>query len=241
MIDANEANGLFREYRRTGDKNIRNRLVENYIYIAEILAKKFAGRGVEYDDLFQVASEALITGVEKYDPDMGTQFTTYITPTVTGIIKNYFRDYSRAVRLPRRVYALSAKIRTETNEYFKEHGVKPTVRQLSEKLGVSEELVMEALEYRAPVSLDATVKGDEGEGLLYDVIPYANNGFESFEDSESLKTEIEKLDPTEKKVVTLRFVQGKSQSEVGKILGVSQMFVSRAERKIVEKLKDALL
>ena len=105
MIDANEANGLFREYRRTGDKNIRNRLVENYIYIAEILAKKFAGRGVEYDDLFQVASEALITGVEKYDPDMGTQFTTYITPTVTGIIKNYFRDYSRAVRLPRRVYA----------------------------------------------------------------------------------------------------------------------------------------
>ena len=159
MIDANEANGLFREYRRTGDKNIRNRLVENYIYIAEILAKKFAGRGVEYDDLFQVASEALITGVEKYDPDMGTQFTTYITPTVTGIIKNYFRDYSRAVRLPRRVYALSAKIRTETNEYFKEHGVKPTVRQLSEKLGVSEELIMEALEYRAPVSLDATVKG----------------------------------------------------------------------------------
>ena len=70
---------------------------------------------------------------------------------------------------------------------------------------------------------------------------YANSGFESFEDSESLKTEIEKLDPTEKKVVTLRFVQGKSQSEVGKILGVSQMFVSRAERKIVEKLKDALL
>ncbi len=241
MIDASEANGLFREYRRTGDKNIRNRLVENYIYIAEILAKKFAGRGVEYDDLFQVASEALITGVEKYDPDMGTQFTTYITPTVTGIIKNYFRDYSRAVRLPRRVYALSAKIRTETNEYFKEHGVKPTVRQLSEKLGVSEELVMEALEYRAPVSLDATVKGDEGEGLLYDVIPDANNGFETFEDSESLKTEIEKLDPTEKKVITLRFVQGKSQSEVGKILGVSQMFVSRAERKIVEKLKDALL
>ncbi len=241
MIDANEANGLFREYRRTGDKNIRNRLVENYIYIAEILAKKFAGRGVEYDDLFQVASEALITGVEKYDPDMGTQFTTYITPTVTGIIKNYFRDYSRAVRLPRRVYALSAKIRTETNEYFKEHGVKPTVRQLSEKLGVSEELIMEALEYRAPVSLDATVKGDEGEGLLYDVIPYANSGFESCVDYQYFKTEIEKLDPTEKKVVTLRFVQGKSQSEVGKILGVSQMFVSRAERKIVEKLKDALL
>lgn len=241
MIDANEANRLFREYRKTGDLKIRNRLVENYIYIAEILAKKFAGRGVEYDDLLQVASEALISGVEKYDPDMGTQFTTYITPTVTGIIKNYFRDYSRAVRLPRRVYVLAAKIRTETNEYFKKHGVKPTVKQLSETLGVSEELVMEALEYRAPVSLDATVKSEDGEGLLYEVIPDGGNVFEKFEDSESLRSEIEKLDPTEKKVVALRFVQGKSQSEVGKILGVSQMFVSRAERKIVEKLKDALL
>lgn len=241
MIDANEANRLFREYRKTGDLKIRNRLVENYIYIAEILAKKFAGRGVEYDDLLQVASEALISGVEKYDPDMGTQFTTYITPTVTGIIKNYFRDYSRAVRLPRRVYVLAAKIRTETNEYFKKHGVKPTVKQLSETLGVSEELVMEALEYRAPVSLDATVKSEDGEGLLYEVIPDGGNVFEKFEDTESLRSEIEKLDPTEKKVVALRFVQGKSQSEVGKILGVSQMFVSRAERKIVEKLKDALL
>ena len=75
---------------------------------------------------------------------------------------------------------------------------------------------------------------------LYDAIPAADN-FENFEDAEALKTEIEKLDPTEKQVITLRYVQGKSQSEVGKILGVSQMFVSRAERKIVEKLKEALI
>ena len=241
MIDAKEADKLFREYRVSRDINIRNKLVENYIYVAEILAKKFAGRGVEYDDLFQVASEALIAGVEKFDPDMGTQFTTYITPTVTGIIKNYFRDYSRAVRPPRRVYTLAAKIRTESNEYYKEYGKKPTVKQLSEMLGASEELIMEALEYRAPVSLDAKVGGEDGEGLLYDVIPDTSDSFESFEDSESLRTEIAKLDPTEQKVVSLRFVQGKSQSEVGKILGVSQMFVSRAERKIVEKLRDCLL
>ena len=241
MIDANEADKLFREYRRTGDVAVRNKLVENYIYVAEILAKKFTGRGVEYDDLLQVASEALIAGVEKFDPDMGVQFTTYITPTVTGIIKNYFRDFSRAVRPPRRIYSLASKIRAESNEYFKEHGAKPTVKQLSSALGVSEELVMEALEYRAPVSLDAKVSGGDGEGHLYDVIPDMTDGFESFEDSESLRSEISKLDPTEQKVVALRFVQGKSQSEVGKILGVSQMFVSRAERKIVEKLRKSLL
>jgi RNA polymerase sigma factor (sigma-70 family) len=132
-------------------------------------------------------------------------------------------------------------VRAESNEFYKEHGVKPTVKQLSEKLNVSEEEVIEALEYHAPVSLDATVKSEDGEGLMYDIIPDNKDTFEKFEDFESLKAEIEKLDPTEKKVVTLRFIQGKSQSEVGKILGVSQMFVSRAERRIVEKLKEALL
>ena len=240
MMTNEQANELFREYRRTGDKKLRNKLVENYIYIAEILAKKFAGRGVEYDDLLQVASEALILGVEKFDPDLGNQFTTYVTPTITGMIKNYFRDYSRSVRLPRRIYALGSKIKDETNEYYKQYGVKPTVKQLAEKLGESEEAVMEAMESRHPVSLDGTVQNEDGEGMLYDVIPDPVDSFEKFDDAQSLRDEIKKLSPTEQKVVALRFVQGKSQSEVGKILGVSQMFVSRAERKIVEKLKDAL-
>ncbi len=240
MMTNEQADELFREYRRTGDKSLRNRLVENYIYIAEILAKKFAGRGVEYDDLMQVASEALILGVEKFDPDLGNKFTTYVTPTITGMIKNYFRDYSRSVRLPRRIYSLAAKIKSETNDYYKQHGVKPTVKQLAEKLGESEEAVIEAMECRHPISLDGTVQSEDGEAVLYDVIPDPVDPFEKFDDSQSLKEEIKKLSPTEQQVVSLRFVQGKSQSEVGKILGVSQMFVSRAERKIVEKLKEAL-
>lgn len=235
-----QANELFRQYRKTGDKSVRNKLVENYMYIAEILAKKFAGRGVEYDDLLQVAFEALILGVEKFDPDMGNQFTTYVTPTITGMIKNYFRDYSRSVRLPRRIYTLGTRIKNETNEYYKQYGVKPTVKQLAEKLGESEEAVMEAMESRHPVSLDGTVQNEDGDGVLYDVIPDPVDSFEKLDDAQSLKDEIKKLSPTEQKVVALRFVQGKSQSEVGKILGVSQMFVSRAERKIVEKLKEAL-
>lgn len=241
MMDARTADELFRQYRQTGDIKIRNRLVENYIYIAEILAKKFAGRGVEYDDLLQVASEALIGGVEKFDPDLGNQFTTYVTPRITGMIKNYFRDFSRSVRLPRKIYILATKIKNETNEYYKQYGTKPTIKQLSEKLGVSEEAVIEAMECRSSISLDSTVQNEDSEGALYDVIPDNNDTFERFDDMDSLKTEIEKLDPTEKQVVTLRFVQGKSQAEVGKILGVSQMFVSRAERKIMEKLKEALI
>lgn len=240
MLTDEQANELFRKLRETGDLSIRNKLVENYMYVAEILAKKFAGRGVEYDDLLQIASEALISGVEKFDPDLGNKFTTYITPTVTGLIRNYFRDYSRSIRLPRRVYALSSKVKNEINEYYKEHGVKPTVRWLSERLGVSEELVIEAMECRTPVSLDATVKGEDSDAPFYEVIADDTDSYEQFEDAEALRTEIAKLDPTEQKVVSLRFLQGKSQSEVGKIMGVSQMFVSRAERKIIDKLKEAL-
>lgn len=242
MTEEKDIDGLFKEYKMTGDPALRNRIVEHYFYIAEILAKKFSGRGVEYDDLLQVASEALISGVEKFDPDLGNRFTTYITPTITGNIKNYFRDYSRAIRLPRSIYAIATKLREVTDNYFRKTGEKPTVKQLAEIMGCEEERIIEALECRAPVSLDVGVTNADGdEAPLYEAISDGGNAFESFEDAESLREEIKKLDSTEQKVVSLRFLQGKSQSEVGKILGVSQMFVSRAERKIVEKLKDALL
>lgn len=234
------ANELFREYRKTGDKAIRNELIENYMYVAQILAKKFAGRGVDYDDLLQIASEALISGVEKFDPDLGYMFTTYVTPTITGIIRNYFRDYSRSVRVPRKLYALSAKVKAAVNEFYKANGVKPTVKQLSEQLGESEETILEAMECRAPVSLDSTVKGEDSDVPLYEVIADGHNFFESFEDDESLKTEIAKLSQIERQIIVLRYFHGRSQAEAGKILGVSQMFVSRAEHKIKEKLREAL-
>lgn len=242
MMSQEEADGLFLKYRETKDIAIRNKLVENYLYIAEILAKKFSGRGVDYEDLYQIASEALISGVEKFDPSLGNKFTTYITPTITGMIKNYFRDFSRAIRLPRRVYAVAADVKKAAEEYYSTHGVKPSVKALSALTGHSEEEIMEALECRTPVSLDARVTGEDGEGdaPLYDAVSDDGNRFEAFEDSESLKTEIQKLDDIEKKVITLRYINGKSQTEVGKILGVSQMFVSRAERKIMEKLRESL-
>lgn len=240
MMTNEQALELFRKYRETGDKSVRNALIENYMYVAEILAKKFAGRGVEYDDLLQIASEGLISGVEKFNPDMGYMFTTYVTPTITGLIRNYFRDYSHAVRVPRKLYALYAKVRDEINTYYKKHGVKPTVKQLAAILDESEENILEALECRTPVSLDATVKNDDGEAPVYDFIADDNRTFENFEDREALRTEISKLSDIEQEVVKLRFLQGKSQAEAGKELGMSQMFVSRAEKRIVEKLKEAL-
>ncbi len=240
MMTNEQALDLFRKYRETGDIAVRNALIENYMYVAEILAKKFSGRGVDYDDLVQVASEGLIAGVEKFDPDLGFRFTTFVTPTITGMIRNYFRDYSQSVRVPRKLYALNARVKEAVATYYQQNGTKPTAKQLSSILGESEEDVLQAMECRSPLSLDATVKNDEGEAPVYDFIPDDRIDFENFEDRETLRAEISKLSETEQKVVRLRFLEGKSQAEAGKELGVSQMFVSRAEKKIIDKLKEAL-
>ena len=108
MMTDEKVSELFARYKETGDIALRNQIAEKYLYIAEILAKKFTGRGVEYDDLKQVAALALIRGIDRFDPDMGMQFSTFITPTVTGEIKNYFRDKSRMVKLPRRLSEIHA-------------------------------------------------------------------------------------------------------------------------------------
>ena len=137
---------LFRKYRETGDIAIRNQIVEKYLYIASVLAKKFVGRGVEYDDLYQVASLALIKGVERFDERKGLKFSTFITPTITGEIKNYFRDRSRLVHLPRKVSELRVSIKREAEKFLAETGRNATAKELAARLGVSEEDVLRCSE-----------------------------------------------------------------------------------------------
>ncbi|MGN0807739.1 MAG: sigma-70 family RNA polymerase sigma factor [Candidatus Coproplasma sp.] len=230
---------LFRTYKQTGDVKIRNKLVENYMYVAEIWAKRYSGKGVEYDDLLQIAYEALILGIEKFDPDKGNKFTTYISPTIRGIIQNYFRDNSRLVRLPRKLNELNIKIKKVINEYYQQNGTKPTVRQIAELVGEKEEYVIEAMECRTPVSLDATVQGEDSDVPLYEVIEGDNSSFDNFEVNESLKTELNKLSPIEQQVIAFRRT-GLSQAEIGRRLGVNQMSVCRTEARALEKLRAAL-
>ncbi|MBR2329938.1 MAG: B/F/G family RNA polymerase sigma-70 factor, partial [Clostridia bacterium] len=132
---------LFVRYKESGDVAIRNQIAEHYLYIADILAKKFVGRGVEYDDLKQVASYALLRGIERFNLDMGMQFSTFITPTITGEIKNYFRDKSRMVKLPRRLGEIHAAAKKFSAEEEARTGVKPSVKRIAEGLKLTEEEV----------------------------------------------------------------------------------------------------
>ena len=234
-------NELFIKYKETGDVAIRNQIAEKYLYIADILAKKFVGRGVEFDDLKQVASLALLKGIDRFDPDMQMQFTTFITPTITGEIKNYFRDKSRIIKLPRRLSEVSVKVREFINRYQAERGEKPPVKTICEALEFSEEEVVRAMEVSGTVSLDSVASTGEDETTsLYAILPDQSDEFENFETREALKIAMQDFSEIERKIIAYRFVDELSQSEIAKRLGVSQMFVSRMERSLLERLKSKL-
>ncbi len=232
-------NELFIRYRETRDLALRNKIAEKYLYIADILAKKFVGRGVEFDDLKQVASLALLNGIDRFDPTLGIKFTTFITPTLTGEIKNYFRDKSRLIKLPRRLSEISAKVKNYANEYQAETGEKPAVKDIAAALMLSEEEVVQALEVSGVASLDA-VTDTEADAPLYSVIPSYEENYETLEISDALASAMQDFSDTERAIITFRYQKGLSQTETAKKLGVSQMFVSRLERKLLSKLKDRL-
>ena len=233
---------LFARYKETGDVAIRNKIAEKYLYIADILAKKFVGRGVEYDDLKQVASYALLRGIDRFEPNMGMQFTTFSTPTITGEIKNYFRDKSRTVKLPRRLGEISAAAKKFSAEEEARTGEKPTVKRIAEGLKLTEEEVVKALEVGGTLSLDSMAASveDGEERSLYALLPDDEDRYESFEIKETLRAAMKGFSDIEKALIKYRYEDELSQSETARRLGVSQMFVSRMERKLLLKLKENL-
>ncbi len=234
-------NELFRQYKETGDISLRNQIAEKYLYIADILAKKFVGRGVEFDDLKQVASLALLKGIDRFDPELQMQFTTFITPTITGEIKNYFRDKSRMIKLPRRLSEVGVKVREFIGKYEAEHGEKPPVKTICEGLGFTEEEVVKAMEIGGTVSLDSVAStGEDERTSLYAILPDENDAFEAFEIREALTAAMQDFSDVEKKVIAYRFVDELSQNETAKRLNVSQMFVSRMERNLLQRLRKKL-
>ncbi|MBQ9114051.1 MAG: sigma-70 family RNA polymerase sigma factor [Clostridia bacterium] len=236
-------NELFKRYKESGDITIRNQIAEHYLYITEILAKKFVGRGVEYDDLQQIAAMALVRGIDRFDVDQGVQFSTFITPTIAGEIKNYFRDNSRMIKVPRRLGELNLAVRKFSLEYEKENGDKPKIKKIAQVLNVEEEDVVKALEIGGTVSLDGmmTASDEDNDKSLYGVLASGEDGYEQFETQETLSSAMQDFSDEEKALVKYRFVDGLSQSDTAKKLGgKSQMYVSRMERRLLEKLKDRL-
>lgn len=239
-----EITDMLRHYALTRDEALRNKLVEAHLYIASIVARRFARRGVDYDDLYQVASLALIKAVERYDPDRGVKFVSFATPTMIGEVKNYFRDKAQTISLPRRGRELLGKIAAAREALEQVIFRAPTPEELAEHMKVPLDDIVEALEMQGaamPASLDAMLPGeDDGGATLRSLIGVDEHGFGRFEAHESVRQMLESITPTERKILINRYFGNLSQREVAQHLGVSQMTVSRAERKVLSQLKGML-
>ncbi|MGI6570386.1 MAG: sigma-70 family RNA polymerase sigma factor [Caldicoprobacterales bacterium] len=221
---------------------LRNQLVGKYLYIAEIIAKKFTNRGIEYDDLYQVASLALIKALERYDITKGYKFSSFATPTIVGEIKNYFRDKSRLIRLPRKESEYIKKIENAKSHLSNKLGRSPTPDEIAEYLGITSEQVLELMESSyttKTASLDFYIDND-GETDLMAVIGREEKNYGLIEDQDFIQRVMSTLDDQERQVITERFYKGRSQREISEEMGVSQMYISRMERRILERFRRYL-
>lgn len=240
----NDTTNLFKEYSRTKDLDTRNKLVEKYLYMVDILAKKYVNKGVDYDDLYQVGSMALVFAVERFDPDKGYEFTSFATPTIIGEIKRYFRDKGWAIKVPRKWKEISAKIPTAKETLSQKLGRAPLVSELAQYLDVTEEDVLEAMEsgqaygtFSLQQTFDDT--GNEGEAPIFERFTAKEElGYTNFENSEIIKQVMNTLNDQEKKVFSMRFFADKTQQEIANEIGVSQMTVSRMEKKLRSRFRE---
>jgi len=230
----------FARYRRTGDRRLRDELVEEHAPLAHFLASRFANRGEQRDDLVQVALVGLFKAVERFDPGRGLQFSTFATPTILGELKRHFRDRGWAVRVPRRVQELHLQLGRIVSALGQEQGRSPTPADVAERAGVSEEAVLEAMEagslYRL-VSLDGSVTPDDEGGELASCLGDGDPEFERIEHRSEIDELLEVLPARERRIVELRFFESMTQSEIAERVGVSQMHVSRLLTRSLELLR----
>jgi len=226
----------FIEYQKTKDKALRDELIEEHMYLAEILAKKYTGRGIDYEDIFQVASVGLILAVDRFDPSKGYVFSSYATPTIIGEIKRHFRDKGWTIKVPRRIQELSKKISVAKNVLAGELGRIPTAEDIADYLDVSYDQVIEAMEASKvyqPGSIDSTIdSSDDGNDLqISDIIGDDDPTYERVENLDYLVRELKKLPKIERTILIERYINRKTQIAIAEELGISQMTVSRIEKK----------
>ncbi len=248
MLEKQEVRDLFTAYQEaTSDAERlphRERLVEQYIGLVEFLARRFRNRGEPLEDLVQVGTIGLLKAIDRFDLDREVEFSTYATPTIVGELKRHFRDKGWAVRVPRRLQELHLELTKIVGHLGQELGRSPTVAEIAEAAGTSEEQVLEGLEIAQAynfASLDAPIGTEEGGSTSFaDQLGSEDEQLENLEYRASLAPEMEKLPERERTILYLRFFKGMTQSEIADRLGISQMHVSRLLNRTLIRLREAL-
>ena len=214
----------------------RNKLVSDNIGLVHSCCRRFSGRGVEYDDLFQAGCLGLIRAAEGFDDDRGIMFSTYAFPAILGEIRRLFRD-GGAVKVSRSLKELAMRCLKEQEKLSKTIGETPTVSQLAEAMGESVESVSEALCAAQP-TLSLTVGAEGEEGAEYD-LPADDNTSRLCENM-ALRQVMDSLDEIDRKMIELRYFDELTQTQTAKILNMSQVQVSRREKKVIAIIRERL-
>lgn len=234
---------LFLEYSKKRDTETRDKIFEEYMYIAEILAKKYTNKGVDYDDIYQIACIGLLYAIDRFDIERGFEFSSFATPTILGEIKKYFRDKTWTMKIPRRIQELSKKVNSAKVYLMQKNQEVPTPAEIGEYLRCTEEEVLEAMEASKaynPKSLDLKYEtGSEDNNIsLMDIVGEKDDSFKNIEDKDFIKRVMKKLNKLERTIVEKRYLyDDKTQEQLGEELDISQVTVSRIEKRIFEKFK----
>jgi len=226
------------EKARTGDKSAREKLISGNLRLVLSVVQKFAGRGESMDDLFQVGCIGLIKAIDAFDLNQNVQFSTYGVPMIAGELRRFLRDHS-AVRVSRSMRDTAYKVLQVKEKLTLENGREPDVEAIAKALDIPRQEVVFALEAICdPVSLYEPVYSDVGESAtVMDQIGDPRNTDEHWLEQIALEDAMRRLTPREKRILALRFYDGRTQMEVAKAVGISQAQVSRLEKNAIRQIK----
>ncbi len=219
------------------DENAKRILFDSNSALIKSVIRRFFNKGVEYDDLYQIACIGFLKAVKNFDESFGVKFSTYTVPMIIGEIKRYMRD-NGAIKVSRTLKILANKINHYIDEYQSLNNVSPTIQNISEVFNITQDEVVIAMDsVKMPLSIYDKYEDEEDGQALIDKIAYVDNEEKTVEKLH-LSNIINALSEREKKIVILRYFRDKTQSEIAESLGVSQVQVSRLENKIIEKIRQ---
>ena len=223
---------------RAGDRSARDKLIEGNLRLVLSVIQRFDKRGESPDDLFQVGCIGLMKAIMNFDPDKQVKFSTYGVPMIAGEIRRYLRDNS-AIRVSRSMRDTAYRVLQVRDRFLAEHQKEPTVEQIAKELDIPREEVVFAMDAIVdPVSLYEPVYSDGGDAIcVMDQVRDTKNTDEDWTDRIALKEAMKRLDPRERRILSLRFYEGKTQMEVSAEVGISQAQVSRLEKGAINTIK----
>ena len=240
-MDDTRLTPLLADYARTRDRDVMATLVEGYLPLCKAIAWKFRGQGVETEDLEQVAAIALMKAIERFEPERGFKFTTFAMPTIAGEVRNHIRDKGGAIRVNRDTRSRLYQLRKVTDQLTQQLQREPSLKEIAAAMKVSPDELLSLLDARDAsdvMSMDAGMSSDEDAQRLEERLGTQDEGFERVEQREWMQWVLKQVTPQERLLLEKRFIERLGQRDTAKVLGVSQMQVSRMERKVLARLRE---